>query len=288
MNNKNEVLSDKQITNLTKFLKKINYKKLTLFKDQINRDLDIENFIENISSEIFEEYDKAISIGQAKAILKRILGLILSSTDRSQLYELRKKIKKYKKFITYFGEFGKTFDYILKVLILGLEEDQANKLNFVLEKSKISPGKDIIGVDFYTKLVENYDKSLVNLQIWDISNHKKFGTIRNQYYRGAIVAILTFDKSNRESFELIKKYCAELKEKTNLQFNIKRLKGKKFRMPIALVGLGGDSVIPYDEIYNLAKEFDAQYFEMLDVEDDSFKQMLINLTYQVATRIQQG
>jgi len=288
MNNKNEILSDKQITNLTKFLKKINYKKLSLFKDQINRDLDIENIIENVSSEIFEEYDKAISIGQAKAILKRILGFTLSSTDRSQLYELRKKIKKYEKFITYFGEFGKTYDYILKVLILGLEEDQANKLNSVLDKSEISPGKEIIGVDFYTKLIENFDKSLVNLQIWDISNYTKFGTIRNQYYRGAIVAILTFNKTSRESFELIKKYCAELKEKTNLKFSIKRLKGTKFAMPIALVGLGGDSIIPYDEIYNLTKEFNAQYFEMIDVEDDSFQQMLINLTYQVATRIQQG
>lgn len=288
MNNKNEKLKEPQITNLIKFLKKINYREVDLIRDQINQDLDTKNIISKISSDLCENLDKAISMGQAKAILKRILGLTLSSTERSQLYELRKKIKKYEKFIAYFGEFGKTIDYALKVLILGLEEDQANKFSYVLDKAKITPGKGILGVDFYTKLIENYDKSLVNLQIWDISNYAKFETIRNHYYRGAIVAIFTFDKTNRESFELLKKYFSELKEITNLKFRIKRLKEKKFAMPIALVGLGGESTIPYDEIYNLAKEFNAQYFEITDVEDDSFQQMLINLTYQVATRIQQG
>jgi len=288
MNNKREILKDEQISNLIKFLKKINYKGVDFVTNQINLDLKIESIISKISSDFYKKFDKAISEGQAKAILRRILGLTLSSTERSQLYELRKKIKKYEKFITYFGEFGKTFDYVLKVLILGLEEDQVNKLSIVLDKAKVAPGKEIIGVDFYTKLIENYDKSLVNLQIWDISKHYRFKTIRNQYYRGAIIAIFTFEKTNQESFELLKNSFSELKKKTNLEFSIKRLKGKKFAMPIALLGLGGECVIPYDEIYKLAKEFNAQYFEMTDVEDDSFQQMLINLTYQVATRIQQG
>ena len=121
MNNKREMLKDSQITNLIKFLKKINYQQVDLVKDQINQDLETETIISNISSDISEKYDKAISKGQAKAILIRILGLTLSSTERSQLYELRKKIKKYEKFITYFGDFGKTHDYILKVLILVMQ-----------------------------------------------------------------------------------------------------------------------------------------------------------------------
>lgn len=311
MNNKSEKLKDKQITDLSIFLKKINYTKVDLlngtnkkvFKGlvvsttskksmedlihQMNQNFDIHNIVSNISADIYEKYDKAISQGQIEALIRRVLGFRLSSTERSQLYELRKKVQKYEKFIAYFGEFGKLHDYVLKILILGLEEDQASKLNNILDKAKITPGKKIIGVDFYTKLIENYDKSLVNLQIWDISNYEKFGTIRNQYYRGSIAAIFTFDKSNRESFDSIRKYSSELKEITNLKFSIKHMKNKKFAMPIALVGLGGDSIIPYDEVYNLAKEIDAHYYEITDIDDDAFQEMLTVLTYQVSTRIQQ-
>lgn len=311
MNNQSEILSDKQITDLSNFLKRINYSKADLLNDtkkkvfkgldisttskksmedlirQINQNFDIEKIISIISADMYEKYEKTISQGQAESLLRRILGLSLSSTARSQLYELRKKIQKYERFNAYFGEFGKIHDYALKILILGLEEEQASKLNSFLDRAKISPGKKIIGVDFYTKLIENYDKSLVNLQIWDISKYEKFKSIRNQYYRGAIAAIFTFDKTNRESFDSIRKYYSELKEKTNLKFSIKRMKKQEFEMPIALVGLGGDSIIPYDDIYNLAKEFNAQYYEITDIDDDPFQEMLTVLTYQVSTRIQQ-
>ncbi len=49
-------------------------------------------------------YNNAISIGQAKAVLRRILRRNLSSTERSHLYEFRKKIHKYNRLINDFEE----------------------------------------------------------------------------------------------------------------------------------------------------------------------------------------
>jgi len=303
-----ENLSATQTTNLINFLKRVKYSKQNLIKESrtdvsldleeskvFNKNLeeliqylvqkfDLNWLIWKISSDIYDLYDKTISQGQVIAILRKVLGLKLSSTERSQLYDLRKKIRKYELFLTHFGEWGKEYDYILKILIFGLNEEQANKINYVLDKAKITPGKEIIGVDFYTKLIENYDKSLVNLQIWDISKHGKFSSIRNQYYRGAIAAILTFDKGNRESFDLLKRYYSELKEKTNLKFRFKKLKNIYADMPITLIGIGKSDLIPMDEVYSFVKEINGQYVELDDIDDDSFQNTLTYLTYQVITR----
>jgi len=303
-----ENLSITQTTNLINFLKRVKYSKRNLIKELMaDASLDLEEIeisnknleeliqylvqrfdlnwlILKLSSDIYDLYNKTISQGQVIAILRKVLGLKLSSTERSQLHELRKKIKRYELFLTHFGEWGKEYDYVLKMLLFGLSEEQASKLIYVLDKAKVSAEKKTVGVDFYTKLIENYDKSLVMLQIWDISPHRKFGFLRNQYYRGAIAAIMTFDKGNRESFDLLKQYYTELKEKTNLKFRFKKLKNIYADMPITLIGIGKSDLIPMDEVYSFVKEINAQYVELDNIDDDSFQNALTYLTYQVITR----
>ena len=122
MNSKIKNLSEVQIPDLVGFLKKINYpqeeliftikKKLgkptfetkDVFEHIIKledlirlgiQEIDLKWLISQISMDVFNLFEKSISRGQVKAILKRVLGIKLSSTDRSQLYELRKKIRRY-------------------------------------------------------------------------------------------------------------------------------------------------------------------------------------------------
>lgn len=73
-------------------------------------------------------YNNTISVGQAKAVVRRIIGRNLSSTERSHLYEFRKKIHKYKRLIN-------DFDEIVQIkkrsplMIDGLREDLDEKLS---------------------------------------------------------------------------------------------------------------------------------------------------------------
>ncbi len=278
MNSNIEILNEKQVNELSNFLRKIECS-----SEKVSNSLDIEKLTKIIS----EKYEKAISQGQVKAIIHRILGLTLTSTERSQLYELRQKIQKYERFLTYFREWGYKYDYELKIIILGVIDEQSEMLSKILNKPRNSPDRNIIGVDFYTKLIDNFDKTLTNLQIWDVSNYTRFESIRKQYYKGAAAAILVFDKSNQESFDLTKRYYIELKEVTGLKFSRRSRKVKEISMPLALIGVGQTKNIPIEEIYSTAKDFGAQYFDFEDIYDENLQETFTYLAYQVILRFQE-
>ena len=293
-----ESLSDDQIAKLVGFLKKINYSqedlifsikkkidKSTLVKNDIFEDsikfedlirlgfqeIDFNEMISQISQDIFTLFDRVISRGKVKAILKRVLGLKLSSTDRSQLYELRKKIRRYEKFLTYFGEWGKEPDQVFKVIIIGLNDDQSAKLPSLLITPKVSGDRKTIGVDFYTITKEFIDKSLTILQIWNVSGDKRFESLREYYYKGASAMIIVYEKGNQESLKLAKKYYSEFKKVTNLKFKLTKLKKIFIDTPLILVGLGSEPVMPLEGGPILAKELGAHYFDKNEISADEFE-----------------
>jgi len=313
MNLKVESLTEVQKTNLIKFLKKINYpkeelvfaakielndpnlEKNGLFDDSTKIEDLIHNAVHNIglnwlistiSSDIFKLYEKSISRGQAEALIRRVLGFKLTSTGRSQLYELRKKIRRYEKFLNHFREYGKKFDHLFKIIIIGLNDKQSSILPSMLITPKVSGERKTIGVDFYTKTIESYDKSLTSLQFWNISGEKRFEFLREYYYKGASAIIIVYKKGNRESLELVRKYYSEFKKKTNLKFKIRKLKEKFINTPIILVGLGDVPVIPSEGGSYLAKELDATYFDKHDIDVNEFEDIFTFISLQLLVSCQ--
>ena len=270
-------LSNKQINELNVFFKKIGIPTANISK---------EFNIDEVSSKISDIYEKTISPGQSGAVLRRVMGIPLSPKQRTQLYDLRKKIQRYEKFLTNFREWRKKYDHELKIIILGLTEEQSDYLPSVFNKPQISPGRDIIGVDFLTKLIENYDKTLTRLQIWDVTSQERFAFLRPQFYRGATAAILVFNKENRESFDAIKTFYNELKEITGLKLKIKRRIKKEISIPIALIAMGNNSVVPYEEILALNRNIGTSYFEIENIEDERFQQILDGIAMQILIKFQ--
>ncbi|MBY8980240.1 MAG: hypothetical protein KGD72_07600 [Candidatus Lokiarchaeota archaeon] len=266
MNSKNIFLRDKQINDLKKFLKKIEFPTENVPK---------EFNIKEVSIQISEKYEKTISPGQAEAVMRRVIGgTPLTTKERSQLYDLRKKIYRYEKFLTSFREWGKKYDHQLKIIILGLTEEQSGYLPSILNKHGTGPERDIIGVSFYTKLTENYNKSLTSLNIWDISKKERFASIRPQFYKGVAGVLLVFNTEDRDSFEMIKKYLIELRESTDLKFKVRRKFKKEISLPLSLIGIGNKLLIPYDEILSLASEMGASYGQLEKIEDERFQDIL--------------
>ncbi len=266
MNSKIIYLSVKQINDLKKFLKKVEFSTENLSK---------EFNIKEVSLQISEKYEKTISPGQAEAVIRRVIGgTPLSTKERSQLYDLRKKIYRYEKFLTSFREWGRKYDHQLKIIILGLTEEQSDYLPSILNKHGTGPERDIIGVSFYTKLTENYDKSLTSLSIWDISKKERFASIRPQFYKGVAGVLLVFNTEDRDSFEMIKKYFIELRESTDIKFKVRRKFKKEISLPLSLIGIGSKLLIPYDEILSLASEMGASYGQIETIEDERFQDIL--------------
>ncbi|MFX0075855.1 MAG: hypothetical protein ACFE96_10465 [Candidatus Hermodarchaeota archaeon] len=279
MNSKIVILKERQLEDIKKFLTKIEFP---------SEDVSKEFNIKEVSSQISENYEKAISPGQAEAVMRRIIGDTLSTKERSQLYDLRKKIHRYEKFLMYFGEWGRKYDNELKIIILGLTIEQSDYLSQVFTKPFNIPKSDQIGVNFLTKLIENYDKTLTRLQIWDVTSQKKFAFLRPQFYRGATAAILVFNRENRESFDMIKKYSIELKKSTELKFKFKYRHKllKEISMPIAVVAMGRTTDVPYEDILALTKDIGAGYFEIENIKEKSFQELFKGIAMTVLVRLQ--
>ena len=68
-----------------------------------------------------------------------------------------------------------------------------------------------LGVDFTTKELTVFDK-FVKIVCVDTAGQEYYGKIRPSYYSGATAAFIVFDITNRNSFESLPKWIAELRQ----------------------------------------------------------------------------
>ncbi|MFX0144955.1 MAG: ADP-ribosylation factor-like protein, partial [Candidatus Hodarchaeota archaeon] len=303
-------LSKTQLKSLIKFLKKCDYSKKELImeieqelpedKDLIRnseiklihtieyllQENDLDWLISKIASDLHNIYEKTISQGQAEALLKRVLDIKLSSAGRTQLYELRKKIRRYENFLAHFSDLAQIYDFTFKIVILGLRHEQANSL-FSMSPFPGGEGqKDILGVGFYPKTLQISDKK-VNLQLWDISYDNQWRSMIPSYCKAANGAILVYDKSDRGSYELVKDLYSELKEATNLKFYPTELGGNSVDMPILLIGLGNGKNVTAEEGQSLANKLGTYgYIEIMETDTKNFENALASLSLGVITNYQ--
>ncbi|MHA2473835.1 MAG: hypothetical protein ACXAES_11435, partial [Promethearchaeota archaeon] len=62
--------------------------------------------ISKIAWDLYTKFEKTISQGQAEAVIRRVLDIKLSSTGRTQIYDLRKKLRRYEKLLSYFRDWA--------------------------------------------------------------------------------------------------------------------------------------------------------------------------------------
>ncbi|XP_076054804.1 ras-related protein Rab-38-like [Oratosquilla oratoria] len=73
-----------------------------------------------------------------------------------------------------------------------------------------------IGVDFAVKSVAWDPKTKVNLQLWDIAGHERFGHMTRVYYKYAVAAVVVFDLARPTTFEAVFKWVTDIREKVTL------------------------------------------------------------------------
>ena len=66
-----------------------------------------------------------------------------------------------------------------------------------------------IGVDFKLKNIEIEGKK-VKLQIWDTAGEERFRTITTSYYKGAHAILIVFDITEKDSFDHVKNWVADI------------------------------------------------------------------------------
>lgn len=115
------------------------------------------------------------------------------------------------------------FDYMFKVILIG--DSGVGKTSLMKKYTEdifTKDGASTIGVDFNFKTIV-VNKKKVKLQIWDTAGQERFRAIVSHYYRGADGIMLVFDMLNKESFEHLKDWMAELDRRNvskTIQFQI--------------------------------------------------------------------
>ncbi|XP_017877309.2 ras-related protein Rab-38-like, partial [Ceratina calcarata] len=111
--------------------------------------------------------------------------------------------------------------------------------------------KITIGADFAIKTIDWDPFTKINLQLWDVAGHERFGYITRVYYKYAVAAALVFDISRIATFQSMKRWLTDLREKVALPDGS--------NVPVVLLANKCDipcPVVAVDQIAKFCKEND--------------------------------
>ncbi|XP_011402725.1 PREDICTED: ras-related protein Rab-32-like isoform X2 [Amphimedon queenslandica] len=74
-----------------------------------------------------------------------------------------------------------------------------------------------IGVDFALKTLIWDEHTKINMQLWDIAGHERFGHMTRVYYKYAIAAIIVFDLTRQPTFDAVQKWLDDVRQKVVLE-----------------------------------------------------------------------
>ena len=111
-----------------------------------------------------------------------------------------------------------------------------------------------IGVDFRVKTL-TVDEKRVRLVLWDTAGSERFRTLTGSYYRGAQLAFLVFDVTNKKSFENLNMWLEELELHFTHGSVVKVLVGNKIDK------FTHDRHVSVEEAVALAKKQQMLYLE---------------------------
>lgn len=114
---------------------------------------------------------------------------------------------------------GRDYDYLFKLLIIG--DAGVGKSSLLLrfaDNTFTSAYINTIGVDFKIRTVK-IDGMTIKLQIWDTAGQERFRTITATYYRGTHGVIVVYDVTEKESFENVRRWMAEIDNNCDTQQN---------------------------------------------------------------------
>ena len=161
-------------------------------------------------------------------------------------------------------------EFLFKILLLG--DSGVGKSSIILRYIENNFSQNLmnsIGVDFKLKNIEVKGKK-VKLQVWDTAGQERFRTITTSYYKGAQAIIVVFDITDRDSFEHVKNWMADV-DKFAKEGVLRILAGNK-------CDLEHQRKVSKDEGKELASRYGIDYIETSAKETTNIEELFFNTT----------
>lgn len=145
------------------------------------------------------------------------------------------------------------YDYSFKILLIG--ESGVGKTCLLLrftDDTFTLNHQTTVGVDFKQKTIF-VDKKIIKIQVWDTAGQERFRTLTKGYYKMANGIILTYDVTNRESFESIKNWLKQVEQLAEKNV-CKMIVGNK-------CDVDDKRLVTYEEGQKFAKEYNIPFYE---------------------------
>ncbi len=174
------------------------------------------------------------------------------------------------------------FDHLVKLLLIG--DSGVGKSCMLLRfcDDEFTPSFiTTVGIDFKIRKIV-VDGVIFKLQIWDTAGQERFRTITNAYYRGAMGIVVTYDVTNRRSFESIPGWFDTIREQSPDQNVCKILVGTKIDLPEE------SRVITREQGKAFALEHKIPFIEVSAKENKNVDAAFVTLVNLVKKRLIEG
>ena len=167
----------------------------------------------------------------------------------------------------------------LKYKILFLGETQVGKTSLIIKYTESTfqqGGITTLGVDLKYKYLKKDNKNL-RLDLWDTAGQERFRNIAKSFYNGANGIIFIFDLASSESFDKLKFWIEDSKDKIT-DNNIELL----------MVGNKSDlideRVVTKEKIQKLSEQYNIPYFETSAKIGEGIEEMFNTLINKLLLR----
>ena len=143
--------------------------------------------------------------------------------------------------------------------------------------------KQTLDADFAIKVIEA-GNALVKVQVWDTSDHLRYGRLTQSYYANllgmAMGIIVMFDITNKKSYDSIEQWLAAI---------------KTLASPDVIVGIVGNKAdldierqVQNQAADSLSRSFGYEYFEVSSKSADDVDQIVSRLTLKIKAFVKQA
>ena len=172
------------------------------------------------------------------------------------------------------------YDYLFKFLVIGAAgTGKSCLLHQFIESQYKEDSSHTIGVEFGSKIVPVGGRT-VKLQIWDTAGQERFRSVTRSYYRGAAGALLTYDITNRESFNCLTNWLTDARTLASPQIVILMVGNKK--------DLEDEREVTFLEASRFAQENGLMFLETSAKTGQSVEEAFLQCSKNILAKIETG
>ena len=160
---------------------------------------------------------------------------------------------------------GITYNYLLKFIIIG--DPAVGKSNILLKyvhNKFVNEYQSTVGVEFGAKNID-IEGQTFRIQIWDTTGQENFRCLTRSYFKNSVCAIITYDITNKQSFDNIQEWINEVKNQVSDKVLLV-LVGNK-------IDLENERIVNYDEGKKFAEDNDMLFIETSALNGNGINQL---------------